>query len=188
MMTLDEVRAEVFRQLAHGVADRHSPFRNPALGTVGLNGRPEVRTVVLRAFDAEARLLTLHSDRRAGKISALERNDAVALHVWDSSAQKQVRLDGSATVVSGEAARADWTGLHAGSRATYAVRPVPGTPLADPAEADADRLSEVAAFANFAVLRVRLTGLDWLHLAQGGHRRATFAWTGVAIEQRWVVP
>lgn len=187
-MTLDDVRADAFRSLSRGVADRRSAFRSPALGTVGLDGRPVVRTVVLRAFDPQARVLTIHSDVRASKINEIKANPTVSLHVWDPGAQVQVRLDGDATLLTGEEARPDWARLHAGSRAAYTVRPCPGTALADPAIADADRLDEDAAFVNFAALRVRLAGLDWLHLGRDGHRRAVFAWTGGDLIQRWVVP
>ena len=187
-MTLDDIRADAFRSLSRGVADRRSAFRNPALGTVGLDGRPVVRTVVLRAFDPQARMLTVHSDTRASKINEIKGNPAVTLHVWDPGAQVQVRVDGDASVLAGEDARSDWARLHAGSRAAYTVRPNPATTLADPATADVDRLDEDAAFANFAVLRVLLTGLEWLHLGRDGHRRAMFEWTGEGMMQRWVVP
>jgi len=63
-MTLDEIRADAFRLIARGVADRRSPFRTPTLATVGVDGRPRLRTVVLRAFDAAARRIVVQ--RRAG--------------------------------------------------------------------------------------------------------------------------
>ena len=187
-MTLDDVQADAFRRLSQGVADRNSPFRSPAFGTVASDGRPAVRTVVLRAFDPATRIVTVHSDVRANKINEIAANPAITLHVWDEAAQVQVRLDGQASVLTGLAVRAEWDKLHPGSRATYAVRPHPRTPLADPASADADRLDEAAAFVNFAVIRVGLTGLDWLHLARDGHRRAMFAWDGGEVSGRWVVP
>lgn len=186
-MELHEVRADVFRQLSRGVADRRSPYRNPAFGTVGRDGQPQIRTVVLRAFDPQALVLTIHSDVRAAKIRELQADPRVAIHVWDDGAQVQVRLDGTASVLTGTDARPDWDRLHSGSRATYAVRPRPAAPLADPAAADADRLDEAEAFANFAAIPVRLAGLDWLHLGRDGHRRAVFRF-GEGEAAHWVVP
>lgn len=186
-MTLDEVRQDTFRLLSRGVADRRSAFRSPALATVGADGWPEVRTVVLRAFDASARVLTVHSDLRAAKIGALKAG-GVALHVWDERAMVQLRMRGRATVVAGEPARADWAALHAGSRAAYTVALQPGTVIDDPVRADAERVDEGAAFANFAVVRMELSGFEWLHLAKGGHRRARFVWSGAAWSQDWLVP
>ena len=187
MQTLDDVRADAFRRLARGVADRRSAFRSPALATVGPDGRPQVRTVVLRGFDAAARLLTVHSDLRAAKISALQAHPAVALHVWDDGAQVQVRIDGTAAVSAGDdLARAEWARLHEGSRAAYSLRPVPATPLADPAALL--RVDEAAAFAQFAVLQVRFDRLEWLHLAREGQRRASFSWRDDVFVQKWLVP
>lgn len=187
MQSLDEVLADVFRRLSRGVADRRSAFRSPALATVGPDGRPQVRTVVLRGFDGAARLMTVHSDLRAAKIAALRANSNVALHVWDNGAQIQVRIDGTATISAGdELARAEWARLHAGSRAAYRSQPTPATPVEDPAAIP--RVDEDAAFAHFAVLRVRVEHLDWLHLAREGQRRANFTWRRDVPEQRWLTP
>ncbi len=187
MQTLDEVLADAFRRLARGVADRRSPFRSPALATIGPDGRPQVRTVVLRGFNAAARSVTVHSDLRAAKIGALRANPSAALHVWDDGAQVQVRIDGTATVsANDDLARAEWARLHEGSRAAYTLQPVPATPIEDPA--DISHVDATAAFAQFAVLQIRLDRLEWLHLAHEGHRRASFTWHGDALDREWLVP
>lgn len=187
MQTLDDVLADVFRRWSRGVADRRSAFRSPALATVGPDGRPQVRTVVLRGFDAAARLATVHSDLRAAKVAALRADPAAALHVWDDGAQVQVRIDGTAAIsANDELARAEWARLHEGSRAAYRFQPAPATPVEDPA--DIPRVDEAAAFAQFAVLRVRMDRLEWLHLAREGQRRASFTWRGDVLEQRWLTP
>lgn len=186
--SLDDVRTDAFRRLSRGVADRRSPFRTPTLATLGRDGCPRLRTVVLRAFDPAARRITVHSDLRAAKIAEIGADCRVALHVWDDGAQVQVRLDGIASVQSGAAARGEWDRLHSGSRASYRVRPTPGTVLADPAAADADQVDEESAFKHFAVIAVSVTGLEWLHLARDGHRRAAFAWTDAGMRADWLVP
>ena len=188
MMTLDDVRADAFRLWSRGVADRRSPFRSPALGTVGVDGQARLRTVVLRGFDPAVRRLVVHSDARAEKIAEIGRDARVMLHVWDEGGQVQVQAGGTAVVQTGAAARGEWERLHPGSRATYRVRLMPGTALDDPAVADADLVDEEAAFANFAVIGVQMTGLEWLHLGKDGHRRAAFAWTGAGLDAHWLVP
>lgn len=187
-MTLDEIRADAFRLVARGVADRRSPFRSPTLATVGVDGGPRLRTVVLRAFDPAARRVVVHSDMRAAKVTEIGRDPRVALHVWDDGNQVQVRLDGIAAVQAGAAALPDWERLHPGSRTSYRVRQTPGTVQPDPAGADTDRVEEGEAFANFAVIAVALTGMEWLHLARDGHRRATFTWTDAGQTAAWLVP
>ena len=188
-MTLDDIRADAFARLSRGVTDRGSPFRTPAFATVDALGHPSVRTVVLRAFDPASRVLRVHTDLRAAKVEQVLARPAVALHVWDEADAIQVRVSGRATPhVGDERTRAEWAGLHPGIRATYTARPTPGTPLADPAEANRDRVDERAAEANFAVVDVEMLGLDWLHLAQGGHRRARFEWSDERDAATWIVP
>ncbi len=186
--SLDEVRADAFRRLSRGVADRRSPFRTPTLATLGGDGCPRLRTVVLRGFDPAARRITVHSDLRAAKIGEIGADPRVALHIWDDGAQVQIRLDGTAAVQSGAAAQGEWDWLHSGSRASYRIRPMPGTVLADPATADADQVEEEFASKHFAVIVVFVTGLEWLHLARDGHRRAAFAWTDAGMQADWLVP
>ncbi len=163
-MTLDDVLTDSFRLLSRGVADRRSPFRNPALATVAA-GRPSVRTVVLRAFDPAERRLVVHTDARAAKITEVLANPAVALHAWDTGPQVQLRLVGVATVHQGDArAGAEWARLHAGSRLPYGVASVPGTVIPDP---DAPvRLPDGTGFAHFAVLDIALHSLEWLRLGR----------------------
>lgn len=187
-MTLDEVRADAFHRLAGGAANRRSAFRAPALATVDGQGRPGVRTTVLRGFDPAARLLTFHSDVRTAKIEEIRAEPHVMLHTWDRRGQIQIRVWGRAYPRLGEAARAEWGRLHPGSRATYATAPTPGTPIDDPASADRQRLPGSEAFLNFAVIEVVMDSLDWLHLARSGNRRARFTWLGREEAASWLVP
>ena len=134
LQSLDEIRADAFRCWSRGVADRRSAFRSPALATVGPDGRPQVRTVVLRGFDPAARVLIVHSDIRAAKIAALRANPDAALHVWDDGAQVQIRVDGTAAIsANDELARTEWARLHEGSRAAYRSKTVPASVVANPA-------------------------------------------------------
>jgi pyridoxine/pyridoxamine 5'-phosphate oxidase len=187
VQSLDEIQADAFRCWSHGVADRRSAFRSPALVTVGPDGRPQVRTVVLRGFDPAARLLTVHSDIRAAKIAALQANPDAALHVWDDDAQVQVRVDGTVAISTNSGlARTEWARLHEGSRAAYRSKTVPATVVEDPAAIP--QVDDAAAFAQFAVLHIRLDRMEWLHLAHEGQRRARFVWREGVLEQHWLAP
>ena len=48
---LDASLAHAWRLLTRGVNDRRSGFHTPAIVTVGLDGAPAMRTVVLRHVD-----------------------------------------------------------------------------------------------------------------------------------------
>lgn len=185
---LGALRDEVFRAFAAAVADRDSPYRTPTLATVATGG-PSLRTVVLRSFEPARRCLTVHTDVRADKVQELRENRAVAVHVWDPSAQVQARLRGEATLHHRDSLAAEaWAALPPRTRATYAVAPAPGTALAEPTSYDAADFAGAASLDNFAVIAILLGGMDWLCLAGPKHRRARFAWRGGQEDAGWVVP
>ncbi|NKC30298.1 pyridoxamine 5'-phosphate oxidase family protein [Falsiroseomonas selenitidurans] len=187
MTGLADSLAEAFRLLARGVADRRHPFHTPTLATIAADGAPSARTVVLRGFAAEDRLLRIHSDVRAAKVAELTADPRASLHFYDQGAAVQLRLSGSVTLHRGDAvAEAAWQQSRPLSRLCYAIDPAPGSacPAPPPMPEDVE-----AGRPHFCVLRFRLATLEWLHLARQGHRRARFAWgEGQAMEATWLVP
>jgi hypothetical protein len=184
---LNEVLAEAFRLFSRGVADRRSAFRTPTIATVGPDGAPRIRTMVLRQFEPAARRLTLHTDRRAAKLSEIDHQPRIAVHVYDARAAVQVRLSACALVhVADHLAREAWEAGVPSSHTCYAVSPAPGTIVAAPPPAATDR---DAGFENFAVLALTFDTLEWLWLYHGGHRRARFAWADDGSRSAaWLVP
>lgn len=185
--TLEDCLAEAFRRLARGVADRHSPFHTPTLATIGTDGAPEARTLVLRGFAPAERELRLHTDARTAKTAALARDPRCQLHLYDPAAKLQLRLAGRASL-HGEDALADaaWAGSRAASRMCYALGEAPGTPV--PAPPPAPRDAELGR-PMFRVIRLRFDRLEWLELAVAGHRRARFDWTASARpDATWLAP
>lgn len=185
---LDATLSGAFRLIAAGVADRRGPFRTPTLATVGLDGTPQQRTVVLRCFDAEARTCEVHTDRRSAKVAEVLREPRVALHAYEPAAAVQIRLSGLATLHHGPDALADaaWAAAHPSSRLSYASDFVPGSTVPEPPPAPTD---SAAARDRFAVLLLRFDALEWLWLAPHGHRRARFAWDAEGrLAATWLVP
>jgi hypothetical protein len=185
--TLEECLAEAFRRLARGVADRRSAFHTPTLATIGTDGAPEARTVVLRGFEAASRTLRMHTDGRSAKAAELARDARCALHLYDAGAQLQLRLSGRAALHAEDTvAEQGWAGSRDFSRMCYAIEPAPGTPIAAPPPAPRDAAAGRAAFC---VILLRFDRLEWLELAAGGHRRARFTWAGEpAPAMTWLVP
>jgi pyridoxamine 5'-phosphate oxidase len=181
--------ADAFAYLQEGASDPGSPFRNPALATAPASptAPPGLRTVVLRRFTRDARIVELHTDARSPKIAQLRQNPFAALHVWDPARRIQLRLDGAVAIAGTEKATAAWAALPPASRATYAVSLAPGTAIDDPARATPD-LPEHAARQNFAVLELSIDVLEDLSLARGSHRRARFCWPGNRLAATWLVP
>lgn len=185
--SLDATLSEAKRMLLLAVTDRRSAFHTPTLATVGLDGAPAARTVVLRGFDPGPRTLRLHSDARAAKVAELLREPRCTLHFYDAAAQVQLRLGAVARVHRDDALAKDaWSASRAFSRMWYAVEPGPGavvpSPLAAPQDPGVGR-------HNFAVLQLGFHSLEWLWLSVEGHRRARFTWPGGGTpDAEWLVP
>lgn len=112
--------------VSRGVRDRHALARHPTLATVSPEGRPQARTVVLRATDKAAGTLDIHNDLRSTEVGDLDVTPFAALHVWDASAHLQLRLEAHVTLLTGSDLAAIWASVPAGSRLSYGSNPAPG--------------------------------------------------------------
>ncbi len=179
--TLDTLYAQVWVLLVRGVGDRHAPARHPTLATVSPEGRPQARTVVLRAADPVAGTLDIHTDLRSPKVAALHADCRAALHVWDAAAHLQMRIEATAAILTGADVAAIWARVQGPSRQAYGITPAPGLPIPDALAYD-----KAPDAATFAVLRLTVQAIDALHLGPR-HRRARFdraeTWAG-----QWLAP
>jgi pyridoxamine 5'-phosphate oxidase len=190
--SLDEALAACWRALQEGVRDRRSPAHTPVLSTVGLDGRPRSRVVVLREAEPSRRLVRFHTDRRSAKAFEIERDPRVSLLVYDAPAKLQIRLEGSAVLhASGPEAERAWNASRPFSRVCYGIDPGPGSAIGDcdafalPIEPD---LVE-AGRSNFMAVIVTIAGVEMLSLRHEGHRRARFEWTGDGeLSGTWLAP
>lgn len=178
---LDALHAQIWTRLVRGVHDRHAPARHPTLATVDTDGRPQARTVVLRAADPATACLEIYTDLHSAKVQELRQTPFAALHVWDASAHLQLRLEAEASILTGPEVAALWEAMPDAQRRSYGGAPAPGQPIGQ-ALAYAKQPDPAA----FAVVRLQLRGMDVLHLGPS-HRRARFegssGWHGV-----WLAP
>ncbi|MBC7735913.1 MAG: pyridoxamine 5'-phosphate oxidase family protein [Candidatus Saccharibacteria bacterium] len=178
---LSQLHAEVWLRLTRGVHDRHAPARHPTLATVTPDGRPQARTVVLRAANKLAGTLDIHTDLRSAKVQDLRATPFAALHVWDASAHLQLRLEAQVTLLTSQDVVAIWAAVPEASKLSYGGTPAPGKPIAQ-----ALAYTKAPDPACFAVLRLSLLTIDMLHLGPD-HRRARFdrtsEWAG-----EWLAP
>ena len=188
---LEASLAELWRLLGEGAARGRSGFHLPALATLAPDGRPRLRTVVLRAADREAGTLRFHCDRRSAKAAELAAAPACALAAYDADAKVQIRVEGTANLHTDDAAaEAAWAGSRAMSRVCYGAAPAPGTAL--PA-GDAYTLPDEAAATevgrpHFAAVVVRAAALEFLYLDRRGHRRAGWRRDGDGWVGGWLAP
>jgi pyridoxamine 5'-phosphate oxidase len=181
---------EAWASLDRGVRKRRSPFHTPAVATIGLDGRPRLRTVVLRAADADRRLLRFHTDIRGEKVAEIRREDRVALHAYDPGAKFQVRVEGRAGIHADDAlADNAWEFSKLMSRACYGTQFRPGVPIerAEDFAIPSEEEEISAGRENFSVVLVRVERIETLYLARAGHRRAVFE-LGETVKARWLAP
>ncbi len=188
-VTLDGILDEAFALLAAAAKDRAAPFRTVALATVAAGGGPDVRTVVVRSFDAAGRRLSVHTDARSAKVAQIHAHPAVALLAWDPVRRLQLRLRGQARLRGGDAMTRDaWEGLPGATRHLYRLRQAPGTKLPEPSPNQYDEASEAFGFARFQIVEIAFDHLESLHLTHLGQIRASFDFTGAEVDAAWLVP
>jgi pyridoxamine 5'-phosphate oxidase len=184
-----------WRLLTRGAADRRSPVHTPVVASVTADGAPDARVMVLRAADRAAGRLRFHTDARSPKCAALD-GRPVSVLAYQPGEAVQLRLAGTARIVrEGAEIDAIWSQSTPFARRCYMVEAAPGTPRATagsglPADVEGRKpelFELVPARANFALVMIDIAAIDWLHLAQDGHRRAVFCasdgWQG-----EWRVP
>lgn len=194
--TLAAVLNQCWALLREGVGDNHSAMHTPVLGSVGEQGC-ELRTVILRSFDVERRLIAFYTDVRSPKISDIHRHDRVQWVFYHPTARVQLRATGVAHVhTQGTYTDDIWHQQTPRSRRGYLVEERPGMPSdtatsglpAWAAHQTPDTDNTQSARENFAVVDCTIDALDWLHLGLGHNTRARFAWRGPELEATWCTP
>jgi len=176
--------------LESGVSAQRSPFTMLQAATLGVDGAPKVRTIVLRQVSRADRVLSFHTDARSEKVAELRRDPRVALVANDLDALVQIRVEGVASICDDEAQRrAVWQASRPHTLLLYRAPLPPGTPVASPEAAHVDSAASTGdGYDNFCLLHVTVTRIDWLELARAGHRRAVFDLHEGGYDARWVAP
>ncbi len=193
---LNHVINESWQLIELGVSNRRHGFHNPVAATIGLDGRPRARTVILRSANKTDRKIVFHSDARSEKISELQADSRISMHFYDVNSKVQVRIEGVVELhTENEFARQRWDLSQKMSRMCYSVQPAPGTKIEhgnDYAMHDVKTVlpeDQEHDFKNFTAVEIHVSSLEWLFLALEGHRRAYFKWDKANLrEQTWLVP
>jgi PPOX class probable FMN-dependent enzyme len=152
------------------------------LATIGLDGRPAVRTIVFRGCVGEARDLAFTTDARSAKCSEIARAPEVELCWYFAETREQFRLSGLIRTVDAStvdarpvaARREIWSALSNETRASFAW-PAPGEPI-DPGLpfAPTEPNAELPLDA-FALMVFSVRAVDHLRLVGPPQRRWKYA-------------
>jgi len=194
---LEQILRDLWNELSRGAADRHHGFHVPTLCTVGLDGAPEARSVVLRRVRPESCAIHCHTDARSGKVAEIAREPRVGWHFYAPERKLQLRVTARAEFVQvGAVADEAWVASPLSSRRCYLAPRAPGSPCEGPSAnlpagiLDRRPTEEESApgRASFGVVVTHAVSIDWLWLASDGHQRARFVigeggmWQGSWIE------
>jgi pyridoxine/pyridoxamine 5'-phosphate oxidase len=183
----------VWAALGEALREDGHPWRTPAIGTVR-EGRAQLRTVVLRAADRQARQVTCYADHRSAKLEELAQSPRLSWLFYDTRRLCQLRMEGHIQLAGEDERRAAWETFPVFARKVYASERPPGAPLPAPGddlpEAFFERsLPETDAyFSNFVILHTIIDRMDWLQLDREAHHRAGFNWRDGQWEASWLVP
>jgi pyridoxine/pyridoxamine 5'-phosphate oxidase len=173
----------IWTELEGATKDRRHGFHVPAIATIGRDGAPRARCVVLRRVLRDACELHFHTDLRSAKVLEIAANPRVAWLLYDAGRRLQLRIEAEAVVLR-EGPRVDdaWARSALSSRRCYLAPHAPGEVAEEwlaniPAELTArvpDEAESAAGRVQFGLVVTRAVSVEWLFLASEGHRRARF--------------
>ena len=177
-----DIRQQIWKELGRASVDRHHEWRTPVLATVGCDGSPNARTIVLRKVDSNQQTLCFYTDARSAKVSEITKEPKAVLAFWSGRLNWQLRVKVEISVATdGPEIQALWQRIQqSASAADYMASASPGTERPE-GYSSAQTLSDDH---HFALLNAQVLQMDWLELGRGGHRRASMS----ADTWQWLVP
>ena len=185
LQTDHEIRRRIWVELQRATQDRHHEWRTPVLASIGANGLPEARTVVLRRADATLAHLVFYTDSRSPKVGELLATPHSSLVFWSKRLGWQLRVRAHAAVhTSGPQVDEAWERVRQSPAAgDYLAAAAPGAALPH-LSALPDAQAPPGVQHHLAVVVAQVLLIDWLELARTGHRRAVLT----ATDFEWRVP
>ena len=176
--------------LEDAIRNAKNLFHTPVISSHSAKGI-QTRTVVLRDFIKDSRIIRFHTDLRSPKVAELQANPAATMQGYDPSIKIQLRMLGSAEVHHQDAVtEAAWAETREMSKECYSVADAPGLSIDDPNafDIDAKNLDLELGYANFCVVLFQFDSLEFLHLKGSGHRRAKHVWLNNDLSSSWLIP
>jgi len=182
--TLKNVRDNISKNLSDGVINRHSDFRTFTLCTAG--DMPSGRTVVLRGYDTNSGVITLHTNYNAKKIGQIENNANVCCVFYSKKLKLQYRCFGDAIIShNNNQTEKTWEKMSDLSKECYFQNPLPDTNINNYDDFSRDVVDHQSEY--FSMININIKQIDWLYLKREGHRRASI-FINMPGKDMWVAP
>ena len=182
LQTDHDIRQRIWVELQRATHDRHHEWRTPVIATVGADGLPGARTVVLRHADVKSASLAFYTDSRSPKVTEMTTAPHASFVFWSKRLSWQLRVQAHMTVqTSGPQVDEVWERVRQSPAASdYLAAAAPGALLADVSASNAP----AGLQHHLAIVTAQVLTIDWLELARAGHRRAMLT----ATSFKWQVP
>ncbi len=192
---LDDLDDAAWSMFDAGVSSSEHAFHLPCIASTR-NGRPRVRTVVLRGANRNDRMLSFHTDARSSKMADLAQSPIIEWLFYDATARVQLRVITEATVHQTDRFASEaWAAVQPYSRRCYLGRNTPGESLNDRdngiPEAYWSRSPSVPESEvgrdNFTLVRCRVQQIDWLFLHAKGNLAARLSYDSRdLVDATWI--
>jgi pyridoxamine 5'-phosphate oxidase len=169
-LAAEAVRDRIWQELTRSTVDRHHEWRSPVLSTIGLDGLPQARTVVLRKALKASESITIFTDSRTPKVAELIEKPAATLTFWSKRLGWQCRMALRFQVFTeGEEVDTAWQRMSQSAAAKdYLAVLAPGSPINSGSTLGATGAHHLTLLVGSVV------SIDWLELGQSAHRRIKF--------------
>jgi hypothetical protein len=182
---------DAWHLLSDAVQNR-SAFNFLQLATIGRDGSPQLRTIVVRGCDPSKAAITFVTDIRSAKVQKIGRDARVSLVGVDAEHALQLRLYGQAAVnADAQARKRAWARLRTGTLVLFDAPFPPGTPVDSSGVALVkvpDEYIQSEPFERFAVVTVIVERFEWLDLAAVPHVRWLFTRHGSTWQTTALTP
>jgi hypothetical protein len=184
-MDLQTFYQDTLHELGRATKDRRHPFRQLHLATNGQT-HPDLRIVILRAFDRTAHQLIFYTDYRSHKVQQLKIQEEATALFWHPSKKLQVKAKCLAEFADDEERENRWQQL-SGGKESYNTEQAPGTLVDDLPQAHQWKEEMDAEY--FSVVKLNIQQIEVLQLSGKEHLRAFYDFTAARkADQSWMVP
>ena len=182
---LKKIEQLIWDFFQQGVKNKKSVFHLPTIATCG-DKTFNLRTVVLRKVIREDHTIVFHTDIRSQKIAELKSNNKLFLHIYDKKNKIQIQAEGKAKIFY-ETKFNDivWKSLSDNTKSVYLIKQTPGKKIAN--EKGLKYLINDEGYKNFAIIKVKINKIIFLHLNHNGNKRALFKYERKKNKYFWLV-